>query len=112
MLRSRLNPKMPLSPVLVALLALAACMPFPGRDEVNMATTGPVPDTLHSFTIDRAYTLADPRESEFREQIAAEARQRCGAGDYSLYSQRPVGVESVRDDFLYRQHDVQITCDG
>ncbi|MFN4155139.1 MAG: hypothetical protein ACK4HF_10825 [Paracoccaceae bacterium] len=98
--------------VLLLPLALAACIQPPGPDTIGMATTGaaPVPGTLHSFTIDRAYTLTDPRELAFRDQIAAEARQICGFGDFSLYASRPVGFEVVGEDFLYRQHEVQITC--
>ncbi|TGD65090.1 hypothetical protein EYC08_08355 [Tabrizicola sp. WMC-M-20] len=95
---------------LLAAVFLAACVPPP--TDSGAQGTAPAPGTLQSFTIDRAYTLTDPRELAFRDQIAAEARARCGFGDYSLYSSRPVGTEVVRDDFLYRQHEVQITCDS
>ena len=100
--------------VFILPLILAACVRSGGGDAVSMATNGaaPEPVALHSFTIDRAYTLTDTRELAFRDQIAAEARQRCGFGDFSLYSSRPVGVELVAEDFLYRQHEVQITCAG
>ncbi|MDR7124080.1 hypothetical protein [Pseudotabrizicola sp. 4114] len=97
--------------VFILPLILAACVRSGASDAVSMATTGPAPEALHSFTIDRAYTVTDTRELAFRDQIAAEARQLCGFGEYSLYSSRPVGVEVVREDFLYRQHEVQITCD-
>ncbi|MDO9640490.1 MAG: hypothetical protein Q7J44_18300 [Pseudotabrizicola sp.] len=91
----------------VALL-LAACMPVAAPPP----TGPPDPARLHSFTVDRAFTLTDPRELDFRDQIAAQARVFCGFGDYSLYSARPVGHEVVAEDFIYRQHDVQITCDS
>jgi hypothetical protein len=109
-----LIPKMPPHLALLVAFALASCVQPPPPDTIGMATTGPAPisSTLHSFTIDRAYTLTDPRELAFRDQIAAEARQLCGFGDFSLFSSRPVGFEVVRDDFIYRQHQVQITCDG
>ncbi|RGP35624.1 hypothetical protein [Pseudotabrizicola alkalilacus] len=97
---------------LLLIATLAACVQPPAPDELYMPTVESAPgSTLHSFTIDRAYTLTDTRELAFRDQIAAEARQLCGLGEYSLYSSRPVGVEVVREDFLYRQHEVQITCD-
>ncbi|MBN2628925.1 MAG: hypothetical protein JXR75_00120 [Rhodobacteraceae bacterium] len=73
-------------------------------------TPDPGSGALHSFTIDRAYSLTDPRELAFRDQIAAAARDVCGFGGFSLYSSRPIGVEEVRDDFLYRLYEVQITC--
>ena len=107
-------PKMPLCFALPLALALSACVPQSGPKTLDIATTGPAQasGTLHSFTIDRAYTLTDPRELAFRDQIAAEARLRCGFGAFSLFSSRPTGFEMVRDDFLYRQYEVQITCDG
>ena len=96
---------------LLLFATLAACIQMPVQDELYMPTVESAPgSTLHSFTIDRAYSVTDTRELAFRDQIAAEARQRCGFGDFSLYSSRPIGVEVVRDDFLYRQHEVQITC--
>lgn len=104
---------MPIRLLLLACLLLSACMAQLPQDAPPSPTGNDEPGgTLHSFTIDRAYTLTDPRELAFRDQIAAEARQLCGFGDYSLYSSRPVGFEVVGEDFLYRQHDVQITCDG
>lgn len=103
---------MPIRLPLPAALLLSACMATPPQDDPSLPTVdGDQGTTLHSFTIERAYTLTDPRELAFRDQIAAEARQICGLGDYSLYSSRPVGFEVVREDFLYRQYDVQITCD-
>ena len=99
-------------PLCLLTLLLTACVQPPAPDALFMPTTDSEPGSrLHSFTIDRAYTLTDPRELAFRDQIAAEARARCGFGTFSLYSSRPIGVEVVGEDFLYRQHDVQITCD-
>lgn len=96
---------------LLATLILSGCVSPAAR--VDMPKTDSARgSTLHSFTIDRAYTLTDPRELAFRDQIAAEARVLCGFGDFSLYSSQPVGFEVVREDYLYRQYDVQITCDG
>ncbi|MFN7223176.1 MAG: hypothetical protein ACK4MS_04090 [Paracoccaceae bacterium] len=99
----------PLIAVLTAALMLAACAPLPAQ-----RPSPPVTDKaqLHSFRIERAYRLTDPRELAFRDQIAAEARMLCATGDFSLYSSRPVGDEDVRDDFIYRSYDVQITCEG
>ncbi|MCU0901307.1 MAG: hypothetical protein MUC82_12555 [Cypionkella sp.] len=98
--------------LLVLPLCLAACVPPPPAPEVEMPTTESEPGSeLHRFTIDRAYSLGDSRELAFRDQIAAEARARCGFGDFSLYSSRPVGPEVVREDFIYRQHVVEITCE-
>ena len=101
-------PKLPLHLTLPLVLVLVACVQPPA--DRPAAPAGP--ETLHSFTVDRAYTLTDPRELAFRDQIAAQARIFCGFGDYSLYSSRPVGNEVVAEDFIYRQHDVQITCDS
>jgi len=104
---------MPMRLSFLVLIALAACGQEPSP-QAALSTGGPQPGagTLHSFSIARAYSLMDPRELAFRDQIAAEARARCGFGDYSLYSARPVGDEEVRPDFLYRDYDVQITCDS
>lgn len=111
-----------LLPVATAVLATAlvsACLPIgPGSTARTISPqTEPQPNAapaglLHSFSVERAYTLTDTRELAFRDQIAAEARAVCGLGDYSLYSSRPVGPEVVGDDFLYRAYDIQITCDG
>jgi len=98
-------------PALAFVLLLPACMQVGTPEATTTVAAMSRPSTLHSFTIERAYTLTDPRELAFRDQIAAEARQLCGFGDFSLYSSRPVGSEEVREDFLYRLHDVQITCD-
>lgn len=97
--------------LLPLILLVSACVAAP--DDIDMPTVEPDPDSvqIHSFTIDRAYSLTDPRELAFRDQIAAEARAYCVTGDYSLYSSRPIGVEVVRDDFLYRQYAIEITCD-
>lgn len=96
----------------LGLLALTGCVPSPAAKEVRMPSQPSAPgSSLHSFTIERAFSLSDPRELAFRDQIAAEARARCGFGDFSLYSSRPVGVEVVRDDFIYRPYDIAITCD-
>ncbi|MDO8884611.1 MAG: hypothetical protein U0934_02770 [Pseudotabrizicola sp.] len=97
---------------ILCVFALAACVPTTTPQSVATVAAKSTPSTLHSFTIDRAFTLSDPRELAFRDQIAAEARQLCGFGDFSLFSSRPVGFEVVRDDFIYRQHEVQITCDA
>ncbi|MFN3847092.1 MAG: hypothetical protein ACK4RZ_14900 [Paracoccaceae bacterium] len=94
---------------LTVALMLAACAPLPAQ-RPSPHVTDKV--RLHSFRIERAYRLTDPRELAFRDQIAAEARMLCTDGDFSLYSSRPVGDEDVRDDFIYRSYDVQITCDG
>ena len=77
-------PKMPLCFALPLALALSACVPQSGPKTLDIATTGPAQasGTLHSF------------------------------GAFSLFSSRPTGFEMVRDDFLYRQYEVQITCDG
>jgi putative hemolysin len=89
-----------------ALLGLVACVTPPGE-------APPAPDAeVHRFSVDRAYSLGDRRELSFRDQIAAQARSYCGLGGYSLFSQTPVGSEQVREDFIYRQYDVAITCDG
>lgn len=93
--------------MLSALLGLASCVAAP----VDVAP--PAADAeIHRFSIDRAYSLGDRRELAFRDQIADQARVYCGLGGFSLYSQTPVGPEEVREDFLYRQYDVAITCDG
>lgn len=98
----------PTLPAAFLALSLAACVAPPPPD-----TTTPLnPDAqVHSFTIDRAYSLTDSRELAFRDQIAAAAREVCEMGEFTLYSSRPIGVEEVREDSLYRQHEVQITCD-
>lgn len=93
--------------LLVMLLGLASCVAAPADQEPP--TRG---SEVHRFSVDRAYSLGDMRELAFRDQIADQARSYCGLGGYSLYSQQPVGVEEVREDFLYRQYDVAITCDG
>ncbi|WP_103333336.1 hypothetical protein [Pseudotabrizicola formosa] len=107
MFQTKITPQ-PLHLALPLALMLGACVQPPADSPAPPAG----PQTLHSFTIDRAYTLTDPRELAFRDQIAAEARTRCGFGDYGLYSVRPIGTEVVAEDFLYRLHEVQITCDG
>ena len=88
-------------------LCLASCVAQPPEVPPTAAET-----EVHRFSVDRAYGLGDPRELAFRDQIAARARDLCGLGGYSLYAQRPVGPEVVGEDFLYRQYDVAITCDG
>ncbi|NEX45315.1 hypothetical protein [Pseudotabrizicola algicola] len=103
-----MNDRLPLSVAsLVCALALGACVAQSAPPPAAPASEA----NLHRFIIDRAYTLTDSRELAFRDQIAAEAQQRCGFGGFSLYSSRPIGNEVVGEDFLYRQHDVQITCD-
>lgn len=97
--------RLPLFVVCLLGACVAAPEPFPNTSNV-------APAIVHSFTVDRAYTLTDSRELAFRDQIAAEAQQRCGFAGFSLFSSRPVGVEVVGEEFLYRQHEVQITCDN
>lgn len=92
---------------LICLLAACVAPADPAPEQ-----TAPRDVVVHRFTVDRAYTLTDSRELAFRDQIAAEAQNICGFSGFSLFSSRPVGVEVVAEDFLYRQHDVEITCDN
>jgi hypothetical protein len=98
-----------------ALLSLlAACQPAPLPD-LNMPTTDPAPGeetvVLHQARIERAYSLEDPREQAFRDQIRADALVQCGHGGYALYAQRPIGPEVIGEDFLYRLYEVTFACD-
>lgn len=67
---------------------------------------------LHLLTIERAYTLDNPRDFEFRQQVAGEATSICGRAGHTIQSTRPIGTERIGEDFLYRLIEVGIACNG
>lgn len=92
----------------LCLLALPSCMataPEPPPEDTP-------PLVFHDLEIERAYSLEDPREQAFRDQIGAQAIALCGSRRYEIFATRPAGPELVREDFLYRLYDVQIACPG
>ncbi|WP_435259595.1 hypothetical protein ACSBLW_07515 [Thioclava sp. FR2] len=94
--------------------ALAACQAAaPALVDDPMPTTGTEADTqIHVLTIERAYTLEDSRDFEFRQQVAAEAAQICGRAGHSIQSTHPFGPERIGEDFLYRMVEVGIACNS
>lgn len=67
---------------------------------------------IHLLTIERAYTLEDPRDFEFRQQVAAEAAQICGRAGHTIQSTQPFGPDRIGEDFLYRMVEVGIACNS
>lgn len=99
---------------LLCLLALTACQAI-----VPPLADDPMPDAgtqtgaqIHMLTIERAYTLEDRRDFEFRQQVAAEAAQICGRAGHTIQSTRPFGPERIGEDFLYRMVEVGIACNA
>lgn len=98
---------------LMACLALLACQPtLPPEDEAPPVDpeSGDVP--IYTITVERAYTLEDPRDEDFRLRIAAEAASACGSAGHRVLKTRPYGPEGIGDEFLYRLYQVQIACTG
>ena len=97
---------------LVLTATLAACQTLPAADVANDpdAPAEPADVVLFSIEVERAYTLEDPRELDFKARIAAEAAQYCGTARHTIQSTRPYGPERIGEDFLYRMVDVGITC--
>lgn len=100
---------------LTASLAQAACQTTPEAEPDFNVTTMPTTGTgagaqVHLLDIERAYTLEDPRELDFKARIAAEAAQYCGTARHTIQSTRPYGPERIGEDFLYRMVEVGITC--
>lgn len=98
------------------LLALTACMPARDAalqdDPMPTTGTGDGGVMLHLLTIERAYTLEDPRDFEFSQQIADQAAAYCGRAGHTVQSTRPYGPERVGAEFLYRMVEVGISCNG
>ena len=73
-----------------------------------------VPETAErlTITVERAYTLEDPRDLDFKARIAAEAASACGSAGHRIMSTRPYGPEQIGVDYLYRMYEVGIACTG
>lgn len=96
---------------LLVTLALAGCLPRT-QPTTSPPLNEPVPEdrTIHRIEVERAYTLEDPRDLDFKARIAAEAALVCDSSRHVIQSIRPYGPERIGPDFLYRMNAVEITC--
>lgn len=102
----------PLLPVTaLCLLALAACQTaLPAEDDAPAPASAS--DPILTLQVERAYTLEDPRDEDFKARIAAEAASACGSAGHRVMSTRPYGRESIGPEFLFRMYEVGILCTG
>ncbi len=90
---------------------LAACdRPLPPEDQPPPAGT-PEPEVF-TLTVERHYTLEDPRAEDFSTRITAEAATVCPGGRHRVQATRPIGAERIAEDFLYRLYEVRVSCTG
>lgn len=100
----------PIFAVLLALLLAACDRALPPEDSPPLAE-GAEP-AVHSLTVERHYTLEDPRPEDFAARITAEAATVCPGGRHKVQATRPTGPERIGEAFLYRLYDVQVSCTG
>lgn len=92
---------------ILALMALTACQAaLPPEDVAPISEDAPT----HLILVEREYRLEDPRDEEFKNRIAAEAANICGSARHVVLSTRPVGTETVGEEYLYRLNEVRIAC--
>ena len=101
-----------LLPALCGPLMLAACALAPVPDDVTSADGASDTGPSQQLLVERAYTLEDSRDQAFREQIAAEAAVACGSANHTVQSTRPIGSETIGDEFLFRLYEVEVSCGG
>lgn len=89
-------------------LGLAACV----QDSVPPEEESPPSGAAVEVEVERAYSLEDPREEDFKARIATEAALACGSARHRVQSSRPLGQERIGDDFLYRRYAITLTCLG
>lgn len=93
----------------LCLLSMAACQTaLPAEDD----TPATASDQIITLQVERAYTLEDPRDEDFKARIAAEAASACGRAGHRVMSTRPYGPETIGPDFLFRMYEVGILCTG
>ncbi len=93
----------------LCLLALVACQTaLPAEDDAP----APATDQIITLQVERAYTLEDPRDEDFKARIAAEAASACGRAGHRVMSTRPYGRETIGPEFLFRMYEVGILCTG
>lgn len=90
-------------------LWLAACQPAPPPEDPMPRSEG-AGSVLHLLDVERAYTLEDPRDLDFRARIADAAAAICGSAGHVIQSTEPYGPERFDDQFIYRMIRVGITC--
>lgn len=89
------------------LVLLASCVaPPPVEEDAPLPADVPT----HLIEVEREYLLEDPRDKEFQDRIRAEAANVCGSSRTVILSIRPVGTESVGEEFLYRRNEVEVAC--
>lgn len=103
------HPLRPSAALLPLILVLSACQPAPPAED-PMPTTDAAEQMVHILDVERAYTLEDDRDLDFRARIADQAAAYCDGADHIIQSIQPYGPERFDNQFIYRMVRVGITC--